>query len=1193
MKNTRLNRHTALSVLPVVLAAACGSQSSDETSVETAAAAVVQAPALPCDARGTAITAVTGNVTLNGGVIDSYQSSLGGYGGANVGANGNVVAKGNILLQNHGVINGTQTAHASPNMPLPAVPTAATKLPLGSSQPGSININGVADSITLAPGVYVVRDLSINSPGALRISGNAPVTVFVTNSLNLGGNVNLNGIPSNLTFIMTKTGTVAFNSNGRLFGNIYAPTSSVTLNSPVFGYVVGSSVTLNSGSSAHYDLLDACVGLPNPNTTTKTNPTYGSLSFTVRLASGEQLVEILIRRNGVLTVDKDITSSEAPIGDGTSIYSYTLSGVADGDQIDYRFHSKLPGGADTFTPGPSQGWSTVCEAFDQCHAGSYDAVNNVCVKSAKANGAACNDGNACTKTDTCQAGACTGSNPVVCAATDQCHSAGTCDPALGCSSPSLPDGTACNDNSGCTTGDVCKGGICAGTVDTSPSNPACLGQNQGFGNPTHQPHALPYPPLATGCYAGTRDGTWLQLPCDPDPMHNHRMEVSNDGLEVPPASRANVSYVFGQAETTIIHTDSQVNVDPGSPNENDSWSMQLNTNSFTSSATDTGFVQFIFGKWPDTAHPGNPANSRICAYPVTWKTGMDPATTGDYNSHIRCIAGGSTIGLPAMNAGKFSDFDYVNLAGFAYDDNSSPPQHMLATVVQYSMVPNAGTADALAVNQIPGLYAVVAPDIGLAGNWFVATGGVMGKADSAAAQFTNGEVLTTISASNCPGDTSATGVTCPSLPALSTAGSTTAYVCSGFCTGESDNLTEVHAPGLSFPNQNLAVTQVLASDHTSGGTPACLAGLSDDVFVKDNDADEGGIPSNSGGVPFWESPDIFILPATTPPAPPQLNDVAADFQVTLGQDYDVYLRVNNDFGCNDVSNLQVIIDGADPSIGFANWSPITAGADTNQFVAAPGNPTVPKFGKAILGPFPWSPSTALAGGHKCLRAAVVGGNQAFPFTEGVAGDWPEAFASHQIAQRNIQVTNGSNCDYSIDNPSSNAVNALLGINVTPASSLAGSTINLTFDDDASFDWFAIWSQQAARLPANTLTVAKGTGATPTTILTLNTSSIALDTVSVAAGASPNVHIDIATTASPAPKVAISARLEDPKFHTILVENGGSCQPTHQSIVECEPGLTFCGETCVDLSTDDSNCGSCGNVCVDLASCFGGECIVIG
>jgi len=65
----------------------------------------------------------------------------------------------------------------------------------------------------------------------------------------------------------------------------------------------------------------------------------------------------------------------------------------------------------------------------------------------------------------------------------------------------------------------------------------------------------------------------------------------------------------------------------------------------------------------------------------------------------------------------------VNLAGFAFDDNSTPAQHKLATVVQFSMVGNTAVPDALAVNQIPGLYAVVDDDPGLAGHWWAALAG--------------------------------------------------------------------------------------------------------------------------------------------------------------------------------------------------------------------------------------------------------------------------------------------------------------------------------------------------------------------------------------------------------------------------------------------------------------------------------------
>jgi hypothetical protein len=680
---------------------------------------------------------------------------------------------------------------------------------------------------------------------------------------------------------------------------------------------------------------------------------------------------------------------------------------------------------------------------------------------------------------------------------------------------------------------------------------------------------------------------WVEVPCEDSPseLQNRHFEVSRAGVYVPAADYNNVSYVFAQVESTIVHTDSEKDVPKApDPSLNDAWGMQINTNAFSINANKSGLVQFVAAKFPDSAKPNDPASTLICVYPVTWDPTVNPAVP-KYDH--KCLAKGNYNGAPYMKAGKLADFDYVNLAGFAFDDNLA--QHKLATVVQFSMVAS-NAADPQAVNQIPGLYAVVWDDPGLVGHWWAANGGMMGKIGGSNAEFTNGEVLTTIAASNCLGDTSATGVTCPAVAQLST-GNTTfvddySTLKNGY-TAETDNLNKIRSSALIFPNRNLVVTQLLSTS-VNGTPPTCLASLKDDVFIKDNEADHGGVPSNSGGVPFWESPDLFILPAGAPA--PQDNDVAADFQVTLGQSYDIYLRVNNDFGCADISNLKVIIEGADPSLGFANWAAITAGADTNQFVSAPGNPTVPAFGKTVIGPFTWSPPTDLSGGHKCLRAAVVGGNQSYPFTAGSAGPWPEAYLSHQIAQRNIQVTNGSKCDYSISNPSANAANLLIGLNVTPISSLAGSTIRLTFDDNATYDWYAIWSQQATRLPPNTLTVAKGTGTTPTTVLTLNTTSLALDGVSVPAGASPHVYVDITTTASPVPNVAISSRLDDPMYHTILLENGGSCQAS-QPILACLPGLTLCGVECVDLDSDPDNCGSCGTDCGSFP-CSAGVCQII-
>jgi hypothetical protein len=208
---------------------------------------------IPCTGLADAVIANTGSVYSNSGtLVDSYHSGAGPYGGTNVGSDGNVVAAMTIF-HNGGVIHGTQTQHSPSGLTVVPVPQGAIPLPLGSRAPGSVNINNAAQSITLAPGSYVAQNVNVNFPGAINISPTGQVRIWVTGSLNLGGNENLNGVPGNLQFLVNSSGFVSDNSNGKLFGFIYAPTSSVGLNSSVFGGVVGSTVYLNSGSSVHFD----------------------------------------------------------------------------------------------------------------------------------------------------------------------------------------------------------------------------------------------------------------------------------------------------------------------------------------------------------------------------------------------------------------------------------------------------------------------------------------------------------------------------------------------------------------------------------------------------------------------------------------------------------------------------------------------------------------------------------------------------------------------------------------------------------------------------------------------------------------------------------------------------------------------------------------------------------------------------
>jgi len=229
-----------------------------EESTETTHAALTAADPVPCTARATAVVANTSNVVIGRGTtIDSYQSSLGAYGGSNVGSAA-VVQAGTTISNNGGIVRGTLRPNTPAGLAVVPVASGARNLPLGSTTPGSVNINTAAQSITLAPGDYVAANLNVNAPGAIRISPTGQVRIWVTGTLNLGGNLNVNGIPRNLSILVTSSGSIAINGGGSFFGVLYAPTSTVIVNGPVFGNVIGKSVTLNTGAAVHFDQSSTC-----------------------------------------------------------------------------------------------------------------------------------------------------------------------------------------------------------------------------------------------------------------------------------------------------------------------------------------------------------------------------------------------------------------------------------------------------------------------------------------------------------------------------------------------------------------------------------------------------------------------------------------------------------------------------------------------------------------------------------------------------------------------------------------------------------------------------------------------------------------------------------------------------------------------------------------------------------------------
>jgi Zn-dependent metalloprotease len=247
-----------LSVVGVGMAS-CGAPKTEIESTATFAVAFsgVGDP-VPCGAWANAVVGNTASVTVNSqSLVDSYSSNIGAYGGSDVGRTA-IVRAATTIVNNGGVIQGASFPQSVAGLAVVPVPTGATKLPLGSQSPGSLNINDAKSSITLAPGNYVAANISVNSPGSITISPAGQVRIWVTGNLNLGGTENLNGIPRNLAFLVTSSGSVNVNSGGSLFGLIYAPTSGVNLNSKVLGSVIGSQVTLNSGSAVHFDVDSVC-----------------------------------------------------------------------------------------------------------------------------------------------------------------------------------------------------------------------------------------------------------------------------------------------------------------------------------------------------------------------------------------------------------------------------------------------------------------------------------------------------------------------------------------------------------------------------------------------------------------------------------------------------------------------------------------------------------------------------------------------------------------------------------------------------------------------------------------------------------------------------------------------------------------------------------------------------------------------
>jgi hypothetical protein len=80
----------------------------------------------------------------------------------------------------------------------------------------------------------------------------------------------------------------------------------------------------------------------------------GQVAFEIKLPAGQQFVQVFARQNGQQNLAEAITASAQTNGDGTTTYRYVRGGYQQGDQIQYRFYSYLPGQTGVFTPGATE-----------------------------------------------------------------------------------------------------------------------------------------------------------------------------------------------------------------------------------------------------------------------------------------------------------------------------------------------------------------------------------------------------------------------------------------------------------------------------------------------------------------------------------------------------------------------------------------------------------------------------------------------------------------------------------------------------------------------------------------------------------------------------------------------------------------------------------------------------------------------
>ncbi len=248
---------------------------------------------------GVAFTSTIG--MWNSSLIDSYDSSIGPYGGSNIGSNAvlasNVSSMNGIAMDSGVTVRGavysgvgsnpdtviapwssptiTGGKHALTAALTPPDVTEPTGMPSSS---GSFHLNQNKVQVISGDHVYSSFSLSNNStvqisgPVRIRVTGSftmsnhtriellpgASLELYVDNSFSMNNNTALNagGDPSKVTiYVLGNNRSLSLNNSAEAYAKILNPKGGIYLNNSaqVFGSVVGSTLHMSNSAAIHVD----------------------------------------------------------------------------------------------------------------------------------------------------------------------------------------------------------------------------------------------------------------------------------------------------------------------------------------------------------------------------------------------------------------------------------------------------------------------------------------------------------------------------------------------------------------------------------------------------------------------------------------------------------------------------------------------------------------------------------------------------------------------------------------------------------------------------------------------------------------------------------------------------------------------------------------------------------------------------